>query len=148
MFAPIPGVFETPYQTAPLDIRSDAFYESKSNWNHCKQWWFRWWKMINRPIRHYSKKIKCNRKWWLFRYHKDSRYQRKTQTDIMYRRQLELWARGYIRDSRGKRKRGQCLFGAIIYISKKCIGPLPLASLCKLLFEEYGQRQSGMPDLW
>lgn len=27
IFAPIPGVFETPYQTAPLDMRSDAFYE-------------------------------------------------------------------------------------------------------------------------
>lgn len=36
----------------------------------------------------------------------------------------------------------------LLLIFKKCIGPFSLASLCKLLFEEYGQRQSGMPDLW
>ena len=106
-------------------------------------------KMINRSIRHYSKKIKCNREWWLFRHHKDNRYQRKTQTDIMYRRQLELWARGYIRDSRGKRKREVNAYLMLLFTyPKKCIVPMPLASLCKLLFEEYGQRQSGMPDLW
>lgn len=26
IFASIPGVFETPYQSAPLDLGSDAFY--------------------------------------------------------------------------------------------------------------------------
>lgn len=26
VFSPIPGAFETPYQTAPLDLWSDAFY--------------------------------------------------------------------------------------------------------------------------
>lgn len=29
IYAPIPGVFETPYQMAPLDLTSDAFYESR-----------------------------------------------------------------------------------------------------------------------
>ena len=26
MFLPLPGVFETPYQTAPLDLATDAFF--------------------------------------------------------------------------------------------------------------------------
>jgi fanconi-associated nuclease 1 len=26
MFLPIPGVFETPFQTAPLDLATDAFF--------------------------------------------------------------------------------------------------------------------------
>ena len=30
----------------------------------------------------------------------------------------------------------------------ECIGATSLASLCKLYFEEFGQRQGGMPDLW
>ena len=30
IFASIPGVFETPYQSEPLDLRTDAFYESKT----------------------------------------------------------------------------------------------------------------------
>ncbi|KAI8082641.1 uncharacterized protein B0P05DRAFT_468140 [Gilbertella persicaria] len=71
IFASIPGVFETPYQSEPLDLRTDAFYES-INWNYELQ-------------------------------------------DI-----LEI---------------------------AECIGPLSLASLCKLFFEEFGQRQGGMPDL-
>ena len=29
VFAPMDGVFETPYQTAPLDMGSDAFYAGK-----------------------------------------------------------------------------------------------------------------------
>ncbi|KAI9282751.1 hypothetical protein BY458DRAFT_428722 [Sporodiniella umbellata] len=71
IFASIPGVFETPYQKAPLDLRSDAFYES-INWNYELQ-------------------------------------------DI-----LEI---------------------------AECIGSSSLASLCQLLFQEYSQRQSGIPDL-
>ncbi|KAF9246229.1 VRR-NUC domain-containing protein [Melanogaster broomeanus] len=31
MFAPIPGAFETPYQTAPLDIAEDSFYHSRKD---------------------------------------------------------------------------------------------------------------------
>lgn len=37
-------------------------------------------------------------------------------------------------------------FEDIIEIAE-CIGPSPLASLCKLFFQEFGQRQGGMPDL-
>lgn len=29
LFAPIPGAFETPYQTAPLDLWEDSFYFSR-----------------------------------------------------------------------------------------------------------------------
>ncbi|KAL4077221.1 VRR-NUC domain-containing protein [Scleroderma yunnanense] len=31
IFAPIPGAFETPYQTAPLDIAEDSFYHSRKD---------------------------------------------------------------------------------------------------------------------
>jgi len=31
IFAPIPGTFETPYQTAPLDIAEDSFYHSRKD---------------------------------------------------------------------------------------------------------------------
>jgi len=29
LFLPLPGVFETPYQTAPLDLATDAFFPSR-----------------------------------------------------------------------------------------------------------------------
>jgi hypothetical protein len=41
-----------------------------------------------------------------------------------------------------------CVYKTNTKIYKKCIGPGSLASLCKLLFEEFSQRNSGMPDLW
>src|SRR5271170_5353384 len=31
IFAPIPGAFETPYQSAPLDIAEDAFYYARKD---------------------------------------------------------------------------------------------------------------------
>ncbi|KAI8066909.1 hypothetical protein BC940DRAFT_239533 [Gongronella butleri] len=34
IFAPIPGAFETPYQTAPLDLESDAFYVERVSLIH------------------------------------------------------------------------------------------------------------------
>ncbi|KAG1207403.1 hypothetical protein G6F68_007571 [Rhizopus microsporus] len=108
LFAPIPGVFETPYQTAPLDIRSDAFYESR--------------------------------------------------LDIIQKRLNAIENGDYLDiiktiDTRERPRQTLCIgvnwnyeLEDILEIAE-CIGPMPLASLCKLLFEEYGQRQSGMPDL-
>ncbi|KAG0769936.1 hypothetical protein G6F16_002647 [Rhizopus arrhizus] len=109
IFASIPGVFETPYQTEPLDLRSDAFYESRF--------------------------------------------------DIIKERLNEIENGNYLEmirsvDEREREKQTMCTginwnyeLQDILEIAE-CIGPSSLASLCKLLFEEYGQRQSGMPDLW
>ncbi|CAO3697136.1 unnamed protein product [Rhizopus stolonifer] len=108
IFASIPGVFETPYQAAPLDLRSDAFYESR--------------------------------------------------LDLIQKRLGEIETGNYLDiiksvDERERPNQTICIginwnyeLQDILEIAE-CIGPLALASLCQLLFQEYGQRQSGMPDL-
>ncbi|KAI7901977.1 VRR-NUC domain-containing protein [Cokeromyces recurvatus] len=108
IFAPIAGVFETPYQTEPLDLRTDSFYESRID-------------IINKRLREIE----------------DGDYLR-IITEV---------------DKRERLKHTVCIginwnyeFQDIIEIAE-CIGPSSLASLCKLFFEEFGQRQGGMPDL-
>ncbi|KAF1799975.1 VRR-NUC domain-containing protein [Mucor lusitanicus] len=108
IFAPIPGVFETPYQSEPLDLRTDAFYESRQD-------------LINARIREIE----------------DGAY-----VEII--KQVD----------KRERPRNTACIGInwkyepqdILEIAE-CIGSVSLASLSKLFFEEFGQRQGGMPDL-
>ncbi|KAI8357877.1 VRR-NUC domain-containing protein [Choanephora cucurbitarum] len=108
IFASIPGVFETPYQSEPLDLRTDAFYESRLD-------------MIQDRL-----------------------------SEIEQGKHLELITEV---DSRERPRRTMCVGVNWNYETKdileiaQCIGPSSLAALCKLFFEEFGQRQGGMPDL-
>ncbi|KAK4511600.1 uncharacterized protein ATC70_012816 [Mucor velutinosus] len=108
VFAPIPGVFETPYQSEPLDLRTDAFYESRQD-------------LINTRLREIEK-----------------------GAYIEIIKQV---------DERERPRNTACIGinwkyepQDILEIAE-CIGPASLASLSKLFFEEFGQRQGGMPDL-
>lgn len=108
IFTPIPGVFETPYQNGPLDLRTDAFYESRAD-------------LINGRLR-----------------------------EIENGEYLEIIKRV---DDRERSRNTMCIginwnyeLQDIMEISE-CIGPSALSSLSKLFFEEFGQRQGGMPDL-
>lgn len=108
IFAPIPGVFETPYQTEPFDLRTDSFYESR--------------------------------------------------VDIIQDRLQEIEDGKHLEiietvDQRERPRKTMCMginwkyeYQDIIEIAE-CIGASPLASLCKIYFQEFGQRQGGMPDL-
>ncbi|KAI8384136.1 hypothetical protein BD560DRAFT_431379 [Blakeslea trispora] len=108
IFADVPGVFETPYQSEPLDLRTDAFYESRLD-------------IIQHRLR-----------------------------EIEEGKHLELITTV---DSRERPRRTVGVGINWNYETKdlleiaQCIGPSSLASLCKLFFEEFGQRQGGMPDL-
>ncbi|KAI9487205.1 MAG: hypothetical protein EXX96DRAFT_605196 [Benjaminiella poitrasii] len=108
IFAPIPGVFETPYQSEPLDLRTDSFYESRID-------------IINKRLR-----------------------------EIEEGNHLTIITEV---DNRERPRHTMCVginwnyeFQDIIEIAE-CIGSSSLVSLCKLFFEEFGQRQGGMPDL-
>lgn len=108
IFASIPGVFETPYQNEPLDLRTDAFYESR--------------------------------------------------IDLINARLEEIENGGYLDiikrvDDRERPKYTMCVGINWNYEQRdileiaECIGASSLAALCKLFFEEFSQRQGGMPDL-
>ncbi|KAG2204394.1 hypothetical protein INT46_006946 [Mucor plumbeus] len=108
IFTSIPGVFETPYQSEPLDLRTDAFYESRVD-------------LINARLR-----------------------------EIENGEYLEIIKRV---DDRERSRNTMCIginwnyeLQDIMEISE-CIGSSSLSSLSKLFFEEFGQRQGGMPDL-
>ncbi|KAL7334981.1 hypothetical protein PS15p_200529 [Mucor circinelloides] len=108
IFAPIPGVFETPYQSEPLDLRTDAFYESRSD-------------LINARLR-----------------------------EIGNGEHLEIIKQV---DERERPRNTACIGinwkyePQDIFEIAECIGSASLASLSKLFFEEFSQRQGGMPDL-
>ncbi|KAI8883044.1 hypothetical protein K501DRAFT_219991 [Backusella circina FSU 941] len=108
IFAPIPGVFETPYQSAPLDLHSGDFFEARLE-------------IISQVLLEIS----------------DGDY-------------LSILKTAYDRECP---KNTMCVginwkyeLDDLLEIAE-CIGPNSLASLCKLLFEEFDQRSSGMPDL-
>ncbi|KAI8643784.1 VRR-NUC domain-containing protein [Parasitella parasitica] len=108
IFAYIPGVFETPYQSEPLDLRTDAFYESRME-------------LINARL-----------------------------NDIENGQHLSIIKQV---DDRERPRNTTCIGINWSYEHQdlmeiaECIGSFALASLSKLFFEEFGQRQGGMPDL-
>ncbi|GAA5816836.1 hypothetical protein MFLAVUS_010370 [Mucor flavus] len=108
IFAPIPGVFETQYQTEPLDLRTDAFYEGRLD-------------IINVRLTEISEGQYRN---IILKVDERERPRNTVCTGINWNYQQK----------------------DILEIAE-CIGPSSLASLCQLLFEDFGQRQGGMPDL-
>ncbi|KAI8984563.1 VRR-NUC domain-containing protein [Mycotypha africana] len=108
IYAPIPGVFETPYQIEPLDLRTEAFYESRLD-------------LINKRLRDIEEG-----KYITIMKDVDMRERPKRTVAVGINWNYEL--------------------EDIIEITE-CIGPMALAPLCKLFFEEFDQRQGGMPDL-
>ncbi|ORX54373.1 hypothetical protein DM01DRAFT_348229 [Hesseltinella vesiculosa] len=110
IFAPIPGAFETPYQTAPLDIGTDAFYIERVSLIHDRE------ELISQDIRAALDLIKTN-------------------DDLQ--RPLNTMCAGVNWNYEQK---------DLLEVAE-CIGSHALACLCRLLAEEYGCRQGGMPDL-
>ncbi|CEP13314.1 hypothetical protein [Parasitella parasitica] len=108
IFASIPGVFETPYQSEPLDLRTDAFYESRID-------------LINTRLREIESGQYLN-----IIKQVDDRERPKNTTSIGINWNYEQQS--------------------IMEIAE-CIGPSALAALSKLFFEQFGQRQGGIPDL-
>ncbi|KAI8340588.1 VRR-NUC domain-containing protein [Chlamydoabsidia padenii] len=111
VFSPIPGAFETPYQSAPLDLWSDAFYVERVG-------------MINERLAQICQ-----------------------EGSTLY---LDI-----IKQVDDQHRPLQTLCAGVNWNYEQhhllevaeCIGPQPLSALCKLLAEEFGHRQGGMPDL-
>ena len=109
LFTYVPNVFQTPYQTCPLDLHTDAFYPSRaSEINH------RLVEIANGDAEHILREV--------------------------YERECE---------------RKTCIVGVrwdyefddLIEIVR-CFEGGALATLCKVMVQEYQQRGGGMPDLF
>jgi fanconi-associated nuclease 1 len=109
MFTYIPNVFQTPYQTCPLDLHTDAFYASRLSEIN-----LRLLKISNGEAKSLIQQV------W------NDHFENKT-----------------------------CIVGLdwafeledLLEIAG-CFPPEALATVCKVLAQEYGQRGGGMPDLF
>ncbi|CAO3582567.1 unnamed protein product [Absidia cylindrospora] len=111
IFSPVPGAFETPYQTAPLDLWSDAFYVERIG-------------LINERLDLIGQ---VNSSTYLDIITKVDDEQRPLQTLCAG----VNWNYEQIH---------------LLEIAE-CMGPQSISALCRLLAEEFGHRQGGMPDL-
>ncbi|ORY81965.1 VRR-NUC domain-domain-containing protein, partial [Protomyces lactucae-debilis] len=108
LFLPIPGVFQTAFQTAPLDLATDAFYPSRAS-------------ALNLRLA----AIENGKAAELLQ-----------ATDTIHRNR-ETWCVGV---------NWNYALQDLLEIAS-CIGPRPLAQLCRLFAEEYGHRVGGIGDL-
>ncbi|KAK9325540.1 VRR-NUC domain-containing protein [Lipomyces orientalis] len=109
LFLPVPYVFETEFQIAPLDLSTEAFYLSRAS-------------EINRRLADIENNLTAKFALQIY----DREFERKTECvgmDWNFDIQEILEA-------------------------AECIGGHALSAICKILCEEYGQRSSGMPDLF
>ncbi|KAG8722482.1 hypothetical protein FRC08_001537 [Ceratobasidium sp. 394] len=112
LFAPIPGAFETPYQSAPLDLFHDSFVSARED-------------LINARLAELVDDQGAAR--------------RIIETIDERERENETWCIG-VRWELFERE-------ALLEIVD-CLGGQALATICRLLAEEYGNRGSGVPDLF
>ena len=119
LFLPLPGVFETPYQTAPLDLATDAFSllrRSEINARLAEL------ENGNGPeiLRRTHEREKVRETWcvglnWSY-----------AVEDLLEIVEVNV---------------------PNIRVDFQCIGPNNLSQICKIFSEEYGHRTGGMPDL-
>lgn len=112
LFAPVPGAFETPYQSAPLDLAHDSFFTSREDIIYAR----------------------------LDELTNDPEAARRIIEDVDSReREKETWCVGVRWD----------LFERDDLLEiVDCLGGRALATICRLLAEEYGNRGGGVPDLF
>jgi fanconi-associated nuclease 1 len=109
MFTYVPNVFQTPYQTCPLDLHTDAFYPSRAS-----------------EINHRLAEIANGSAERLIRDVHDAHFERKTcAVGIDWAFDLE----------------------DLVEIVQ-CFSGEALATVCKVMAQEYQQRGGGMPDLF
>ncbi|KAG8746873.1 hypothetical protein FRC10_003395 [Ceratobasidium sp. 414] len=110
LFAPIPGAFETPYQSAPLDLFHDSFVSARED-------------LINTRIAELADDQGAAR--------------RIIETIDERERENETWCIG-VRWEQFERE----------VLLEICLGGRALATICRLLAEDYGNRGGGVPDLF
>ncbi|KAG8694499.1 hypothetical protein FRC09_009804, partial [Ceratobasidium sp. 395] len=112
LFAPVPGAFETPYQSAPLDLFHDSFVSARED-------------LINARLTELAD---------------DQGAARRIIEAIDEReRENETWCIG-VRWEQFERE-------DLLEIAD-CLGGHALATICRLLAEEYANRGGGVPDLF
>ncbi|KAH7343716.1 hypothetical protein B0J17DRAFT_643633 [Rhizoctonia solani] len=113
LFAPTPGAFETPYQSAPLDLAHDSFFGSREE-------------IINARLLELRNTADAARQIVKNVYARE--------------REREPWCVGVRWDLFQHEEE-------LIEIVE-CLGGPALATICRLLAEEYGSRGGGVPDLF
>ena len=128
IFADVPGAFETPYQTAPLDLAEDTFYYARKE-----------------TIEARLKAIRDGNAREILEGHDDQQREKQTMCtgvrwDICDKADLveivEVCCDTFLNHS---------LTAADILV--KCLGGYSLSLICRLFCEDYGGRSSGVPDL-
>ncbi|KZT35489.1 hypothetical protein SISSUDRAFT_166710 [Sistotremastrum suecicum HHB10207 ss-3] len=127
LFTPIPGAFETAYQTAPLDIDEDSFYYARQE-----------------KIESLLTELRAGRAAEIL----DAVDQRE--------RPRGTWCIGVRWDMFERNDLIEIVevnhlfraYGTKILTRKQCLGGEALAVICKLLCEDHGHRSSGVPDLF
>lgn len=109
LFHPLPGAFETLYQTAPLDLGEDGFARSRSDVMEARL----------AEMEDTAAALAMLR-----------------ETDVR-ERPRGTWAVGLSWDF-GARQLEEIL---------ECVGGSAMATVCRMLGEEYRHRSSGVPDL-
>ena len=127
IFAPIPGAFETPYQSAPLDIAEDAFYYARKDLIEAR----------------------------LVEIEAGAAPDIVDRIDTEHR-EKGTWCVGVRWDLFGRRDLLEVVQVMIAYtiwnqahffLFLKSLGGEPLAAICRLLCEDYAARGAGVPDL-
>lgn len=109
LFEPVPGAFETRYQTAPLDLGEDSFARARTT-------------LIDQRLQQMEST--------------EAALEMLRETDRR-ERPRGTWAVG-VRWDFGDRELEQIL---------ACMGGRAMATICRMLCEEYRHRASGVPDL-
>jgi Fanconi-associated nuclease 1 len=126
IFAPIPGAFETPYQTAPLDIFEDTFYHAREELIE---------KRLDEICGNNARKIIQN---------VDDEHRERGTWCLGVR--WDLFPKEDLLEIAEVRVDSGGLFKCMTFV--QCFKGEALACLCRVLGEDYGQRGSGVPDLF
>ncbi len=126
IFTPIPGAFETPYQTAPLDIFEDTFYHAREGLIE---------KRLDEISGNNSRKI----------IEKVDDEHRERGTWCMGVR-WDLFPKEDLLEIVEVSTDFDNLFKWMTFV--QCFKGEALACLCRVLCEDYAQRGSGVPDLF
>ncbi len=126
IFAPIPGAFETPYQTAPLDIFEDTFYHARED-------------LIEKRL----DEISGNDARKIIQKVDDEHRERETWCLGV---RWDLFPKEDVLEIAEVRADSEAFFKWMTFV--QCFKGEALACLCRVLCEDYAQRGSGVPDLF
>lgn len=126
IFAPIPGAFETPYQTAPLDIFEDTFYHAREELIENR---------LDEICGNNARKIIQN---------VDDEHRERETWCLGVR--WDLFPQEDLLEIAEVREDSEDSFKCMTFV--QCLKGEALACLCRVLGEDYGQRGSGVPDLF